>query len=100
MLKLRHLSDKLDETYLVPNQVKNLDSGKKIYDRMNHLCLSFLGKPVGFIGAIHEDPAVKASIRKRTPINISFPESKAWYNIRAVAEKVAGEHGDIKPSQT
>ena len=100
VLKLLHLSDKLDETFLVPNQVKSLDSGKKFYDRMNHLCLSFLGKPVGFIGAIHEDTAVKASIRKRTPIDTSFPDSKAWYNIRAIAEKIAGEHGDIEPSQT
>lgn len=89
VLKLFHLSDKLDNTYLVPNQVKDSESGKKFYDRMNHLCLSFLGKPVGFLGSINEDPAVKASIRQRTPIDTSFPGSKAWYNVRSIATKIA-----------
>jgi len=91
---LLHLSDKLDHTYLVPNQVRNSESGKKFYDRMNHLCLSFLGKPVGFLGSINEDPAVKASIRQRTPIDTSFPDSKAWYNVRTIATKIADEIGE------
>tara|TARA_B100000131_G_scaffold322771_1_gene378008 strand:+ start:2101 stop:2871 length:771 start_codon:yes stop_codon:yes gene_type:complete len=94
VLKLLHLSDKLDHTYLVPNQVKNAESGKKFYERMNHLCLSFLGKPVGFAGAINEDQAVKASIRQRTPINTSFPDSKAWYNVRTIATRIANGVGD------
>lgn len=93
VLKLLHLSDKLDNTYLVPNQVRNSESGRKFYDRMNYLCLSFLGKPVGFLGSIDEDPAVKASIRQRTPIDISFPHSKAWYNVRMLAKQIDKDIG-------
>lgn len=94
VLKLLHLSNKLNNTYLVPNQVKNSESGKAFYDRMNHICLSFLGKPVGFLGSIDEDPAVKASIRQRVPIDRSYPSAKAWYDVRIIARKIADDIGD------
>ena len=91
VLKLLHRSGHLDETFLVPNQVSSPGDGKKFHKKMNHLCLSFLGEPVGFLGSIHEDDAVKLSIRRRKPLANSFPNSTAWCNISNIAEKIVSQ---------
>ena len=91
VLKLLHRSGHLDETFLVPNQVSSPGDGKKFHEKMNHLCLSFLGEPVGFLGSIHEDDAVKLSIRRRKPLANSFPKSTAWCNISNIAEKIVSQ---------
>ena len=92
VLKLLHRSGHLDKTYLVPNQVQSPRDGKKFYDKMNHLCLSFLGEPVGFLGSIDEDDDVKLSIRRRKPLASSYPNSSAWYNISNIAEKIINQN--------
>ncbi|MAI42670.1 MAG: hypothetical protein CMP95_09435 [Gammaproteobacteria bacterium] len=88
VLKLLHKSDHLSETYLIPNQVSNLSSGQSFYEKMNSLCLSFLGRPVGYLGSIEEDKAVRSAIRSRKPLPYSFPNSTAWCNIQTLAHKV------------
>ena len=88
VLKLLHQSNHLSETYLVPNQVAEISSGKTFYEKMNTLCLSFLGSPVGYLASIKEDRAVKSAIRKRQPLPYSFPKSAAWCNIQHLASKV------------
>ena len=95
VLKLLHRSGHLDNTFLIPNQVPNPGDGKKFHEKMNHLCLSFLGEPVGFIGSIQEDKAVKLSIRKRKPLAGSFPNSTAWCNINNIAEKIVNQKAGI-----
>ena len=91
VLKLLHRSGHLEKTFLVPNQVSSSEDGKKFHEKMNHLCLSFLGEPVGFLGSIHEDKAVKQSIRQRKPLSSSFPNSTAWCNINSIAEKIVNQ---------
>ena len=59
---------------------------------MNHLCLSFLGKPVGFAGAINEDQAVKASIRQEHPLIHRSPIRKLGI-MRTIA-RIANGVGD------
>lgn len=93
VLKLLHKSNHLSETYLVPNQVSAISSGKSFYEKMNALCLSFLGSPVGYLGSIKEDQAVRSAIRVRKPLPYSFPKSVAWCNIQHLADKVAEHDG-------
>ena len=99
VLKLLHRTGHLENTFLIPNQVPKLADGKKFHEKMNHLCLSFLGEPVGFIGSIHDDEAVKLSIRKRKLLASSFPNSTAWCNINSIAERIVKQKaGTNKPS--
>jgi MinD-like ATPase involved in chromosome partitioning or flagellar assembly len=58
---------------------------------MNHLCLSFLGTPVEYLGSIQEDLAVRSSIRHRNPLHKSFPNSTAWCNIKTLATKIVSQ---------
>lgn len=97
VLKLLHRSDHLENTFLVPNQVASLAAGKSFYEKMNHLCLSFLGEPVAYLGSIQDDPAVKSSIRHRKPLHKSFPNSTAWCNIKSLAANIVSQDGAISP---
>ena len=98
VLKLLHRTGHLENTVLVPNQVVSQAAGKEFYEKMNHLCLSFLGSPVGYLGPIQEDKAVRSSIRNRKPLHKSFPNSTAWCNIKELAEKVVGQESVKKHS--
>jgi flagellar biosynthesis protein FlhG len=91
VLKLLHRSGHLENTFLVPNQVASLAAGKTFYEKMNHLCLSFLGTPVEYLGSIQEDLAVRSSIRHRNPLHKSFPNSTAWCNIKTLATKIVSQ---------
>ena len=91
VLKLLHRSGHLENTFLVPNQVASLAAGKTFYEKMNHLCLSFLGTPVEYLGSIQEDLAVRSSIRHRNPLHKSFPNSTAWCNIKTIATKIVSQ---------
>ena len=94
VLKLLHRGGHLNQTFLVPNRVPGGASGKKMYDKMSHLCLSFLGEAPRFIGEIHEDETVKTSIRNRKPLSITFPNSTAWYNMQEIARNIVNHHTD------
>ena len=94
VIKLLHRRGHLQNTFLIPNQVSKSEDGKKFHEKMNHLCLSFLGEPVGYIGSISEDDAVKLSVRKRTPLGNSFPNSTAWCNINNIAKKIVSQKAD------
>jgi len=91
VLKLLHRTGHLENTFLVPNQVASLTAGKTFYEKMNHLCLSFLGTPVEYLGSIQEDLAVRSSIRHRNPLHKSFPNSTAWCNIKTIATKIVSQ---------
>lgn len=91
VLKLLHRTGHLENTFLVPNQVASLAAGKTFYEKMNHLCLSFLGTPVEYLGSIQEDLAVRSSIRHRNPLHKSFPNSTAWCNIKTLATKIVSQ---------
>ena len=91
VLKLLHRTGHLENTFLVPNQVASLAAGETFYEKMNHLCLSFLGTPVEYLGSIQEDLAVRSSIRHRNPLHKSFPNSTAWCNIKTLATKIVSQ---------
>jgi flagellar biosynthesis protein FlhG len=93
VLKLLHRSGHLENTSVVPNQVASLDAGRTFYEKMNHLCLSFLGEPIAYLGSIQDDPAVKSSIRYRKPLHKSFPNSTAWCNIKSLAANIVRQDG-------
>ena len=98
VIKLLHRSGHLQNTFLIPNQVSSSEDGEKFYGKMNHLCLSFLGEPVGYLGSILEEEAVKLSIRRRKPLATSFPNSAAWCNINNIAKKIVNQKANADNS--
>ena len=67
---------------------RDSESGRKLYEKMNGLCMSFLGEPIGFMGTLLEDPDIRMSIIKREPLPKAFPSSRSWKNFVEISMAV------------
>ena len=80
VIKLQKERKNIASTFLLPNRSRDTQSGRKLYEKMNGLCMSFLGEPIGFIGTLLEDPDIRMSIGKRKQLPHAFPNSRSWKN--------------------
>ena len=91
VIKLQKERRNIASTFLLPNRVKDSQSRRNLFDQMNGLCMSFIGEPVRFIGALLEDPDIRMSIMKREPLPKSFPNSRSWKNFLELAKLIINE---------
>ena len=88
VIKLQKERKSNASTFLLPNRSRDSESGRKLYEKMNGLCMSFLGEPIGFIGTLLEDPDIRMSIIKREPLPKAFPNSRSWKNFVEISMAV------------
>jgi flagellar biosynthesis protein FlhG len=88
VLKLLKRTNDLKDTFLIPNQVPSLGSGRNFFEQMNNLCMTFLDLPVGHLGSIVLDESVKIAVRKRQLLSEAFPHSLAWGNINSLSKEL------------
>ena len=88
VIKLQKERKSNASTFLLPNRSRDSESGRKLYEKMNGLCMSFLGEPIGFIGTLLEDPDIRMSIIKREPLPKAFPSSRSWKNFVEISMAV------------
>ena len=88
VIKLQRERKSNASTFLLPNRSRDSESGRKLYEKMNGLCMSFLGEPIGFMGTLLEDPDIRMSIIKREPLPKAFPGSRSWRNFVEISMAV------------
>jgi flagellar biosynthesis protein FlhG len=88
VLKLLKRTNDLKHTFLIPNQVPSLGSGRNFFEQMNNLCMTFLDLPVGHLGSIVLDESVKIAVRKRQLLSEAFPHSLASGNINSLSKEL------------
>ena len=88
VIKLQKERKSNASTFLLPNRSRDSESGRQLYEKMNGLCMSFLGEPIGFVGTLLEDPDIRMSIIKREPLPKAFPSSKSWKNFVEISMAV------------
>jgi flagellar biosynthesis protein FlhG len=77
---------KLDEIYLLPNNVHSQTQGWKLYQRLNDVCVRFLGESVHYLTAIEADEMVLASHKKYQTVMEYAPGTGAARDFRRLAE--------------
>jgi len=77
---------KLDEIYLLPNNVHSQTQGWKLYQRLNDVCVRFLGESVHYLTAIEADEMVLASHKKYQTVMEFAPGTGAARDFRRLAE--------------
>jgi flagellar biosynthesis protein FlhG len=82
----------LDEIYLLPNQVGSQAEGWKLYQRLNDVCLKFLGSSIHYLTAIEEDEMVLRALRKYQSVMELAPGTAAARDFRRLAELCAQLH--------
>ena len=78
---------------LVVNMVASEAEGRSVFDRMNRVSRTFLGRPLQWAGAVPFDDAVREAIRHRVPFTLYAPDSPAAAAVDRLAQYVLGITG-------
>jgi flagellar biosynthesis protein FlhG len=76
----------LDEIYLLPNMVNSQAEGWKLYQRLNDVCVKFLGLNLHYLTAIENDELVLTALRKYASVLELSPGSAASRDFRRLAD--------------
>lgn len=85
LIKLESRKDRLKDLYLVPNRVSSEQAGKRLFDKMNLVCMKFLEEPVSYLASVLQDDLFGRVTRKRETILEHYPSSPATKNIAELA---------------
>ena len=85
LIKLESRKDRLKDLYLVPNRVGSEQAGKRLFDKMNLVCMKFLEEPVSYLASVLHDDLFGIVTRKRETILEHHPNSPATKNITDLA---------------
>ncbi len=83
---------------LVVNMVVNEAEGRSVFDRMNRVSRTFLGRTLQWGGAIPFDDAVREAIRHRVPFTLYAPDAPAAGAVDRLARSVLGITGGPPPT--
>ena len=80
---------------LVVNMVGPEQEGREVFDRIDRVSRTFLGRALEYGGAIPTDDAVGEAIRHRVPFTLYAPDGPATAAVEALARSLLGmESGD------
>jgi len=76
----------LDEIYLMPNMVGSQAEGWKLYQRLNDVCVRFLGNTIHYLTSIEADELVLTALKKYQSVLEMSPGTAASRDFRRLAE--------------
>ncbi|MBI3847410.1 MAG: HU family DNA-binding protein [Planctomycetes bacterium] len=76
---------------IIVNQVASRAQADDVFRKIDSVASKFLRCSLRFLGAVEEDSAVLDSIRRRTPVIVSYPQSAAARSIEAIGERLLTE---------
>ncbi len=80
----------IDDVYLVPNAVISESEGYALFERINQVCVRFLGRPIKYLGSIEQDELVLQALKKFQSVAEYAPGSAAARDFRRLAEAIHG----------
>jgi flagellar biosynthesis protein FlhG len=90
MIKSLHARVGRTDTQVVVNMVSSREEGEHVYGRMSKVSQTFLGRRLGYGGAIPADAIVPTAVRARVPFTLYAPDHRATKAVRAVAMSLVG----------
>ncbi len=88
LIKVLTLEEQLDQNYLVTNQVTSAQDGRRLHQRLNDVCMRFLGQSVRHLGSVESDEMVLQALRKFKAVTEFAPGTAAARDFRALAQAV------------
>ncbi len=76
---------------LVVNQARSAEQGDEVFRKIDSVTRKFLEVNLQYLGSVAEDPAVVDSVRRRSPVLVSSPESRAARDIEAIGERLVAD---------
>ena len=75
---------------LVVNMVGGGAEGRAVFDRINRVSRTFLGRTLDYAGSIPRDEAVREAIRHRVPFTLYAPDGPATAAVVSLARSLLG----------
>ncbi len=72
------------------NMVRSDAEGRSVFERVNRVTRTFLGRTLEYAGSVPTDPAVREAIRHRMPFALYAPDSPATAEVDRLARRLAG----------
>ena len=79
----------MGNVFVLPNKVNSKAEGRKLFDKLNQVCMKFLEEPVNYVESILDYQLLSVLNRKRESL---FPQnaiSPAAKNFTALANKIS-----------
>ena len=73
---------------ILPNMVKDLEHGKKLYKKLVNVADIFLDVSLGFIGSIPMDDKLKQAVRRQSAVVQSYPHSASSIAFQQLVKRV------------
>ena len=90
MIKALAAGSRRHDVWLVVNMVTSEPEGRRVFDRMNRVSRTFLGRTLTYGGAVPADDAVREAIRHRVPFTLYAPDAPATRAVEALARSLLG----------
>lgn len=83
---------------LVVNMSSGAEEGRTVFDRINRVSRTFLGRTVDYAGSVPRDDTVGEAIRHRVPFALYAPDGPATAAVDALARALLGIESGRVPS--
>ena len=90
LIKLQKRENRMNDIVLLPNRVPSEAEGRRLFDKLNSVCMKFLEEPVRYIQSVEEDRLILETGRSRKNLFLTHPQSRAARIIGGIAEKLIG----------
>lgn len=70
---------------MIANKVLNAEEGQALYNKLNAVVQRYLKMPIGYLGAVPEDPLLSRAVMQQTPVSIQNPTAKSALAYEAIA---------------
>ncbi len=90
-IKTAHRRLKNPDIRVIVNQVSGEREGRQVFDVLQSITHSYLGKNLSYVGSVRQDFQAAQSIRKRRPVVLSAPNSWSAQDIKDLARMLRSE---------
>ena len=89
VIKIESKKQSMGNVFVLPNKVNSQTEGRKLFDKLNQVCMKFLEEPVNYAESILDYQLVSILNRKRESLFPKHAITPAAKNFTALANKIS-----------
>lgn len=97
LIKVLHGRWGVKRFQVVVNMAESAQEAQETFEKLNSVCLGFLGFATDWLGFVHSSPVVRESVRQQTPFVQSEPQSQPARDIQAIARTISKRRQTLLP---
>lgn len=80
----------VDRVQIVANMVRDLNEGRRLYDKLSRVCEKFLGDvSLNYLGCVPQDDWLRLAVQRQQPVVKAYPSSPSAQAISEIARRTS-----------